>query len=136
MAKRTRSRATPGAALLADAAPAKKQKGGSAVDVVARAADGAAAALPQSAQENEYEQARQAQIERNKERLQALQLQALAASVLPPAPPRRAAAKKSQAKRAARAQVRRCAAGWWALCMLCNSHPAGWSCPSCRAIEG
>ena len=111
MAKRTRSRAAPGAASLADATPAKKQKGGSAVDVIAHAALDAAAPLPQSPQENEYEQARQAQIERNKERLQALQLQALAASVLPPVPPRRAAAKKSQAKRAARAQVWCCSAG-------------------------
>ena len=111
MAKRTRSRAAPGAGAPADAAPAKKHRAGGAVDVAAHGAGGATAVLPQSPRVNEYEQARQAQIERNKERLQALQLQALAASVLPPVPPRRAATKKSQAKRAARVQVGCCSSG-------------------------
>ncbi|KAK9842270.1 hypothetical protein WJX81_003820 [Elliptochloris bilobata] len=85
--------------------PVKKAKAGSAADGTIQAGEKLTALL-QSPQENEYERARQVQIERNKERLQALQLQALAATVLPPAAPRRAAPKKSQAKRAAKLLVR------------------------------
>lgn len=100
MARKSRGRAALDASADVET-PTKKPRAGGDV-VVAEAVANAAEALLESPQENEYEKARRMQIERNKERLQALQLQALAASVLPPAPPRRAAPKKSQAKRAAK----------------------------------
>jgi len=91
MARSTRGRAALGADTDASDAPVVKMQ--KVVDVAGA--------------ENEYERARDEQIERNKERLQALQLQALAAAVLPPVPQRGAAPKKSNAKRAAKRLVRR-----------------------------
>jgi len=102
MARSTRGRAALGADTDASEAPAVKLQ--KVIDVAGA--------------ENEYERARDEQIERNKERLQALQLQALAAAVLPLVPQRSAAPKKSNAKRAARRLVRRALSPRTRLCVL------------------